>query len=138
MVELAVRVRPAPALQSYFVADEEDPLGLLLDAAEPPLMPPLLLDAAPASVEDDAAPPLPALLVPPVAPVVPLVDEAELESPGAGAVVVDDDDEPPGTMTVSFSFVTDEVGPGLLPGTTVVVVSFSQPARARAPTSTNR
>lgn len=121
--------RAAPA--DYFVADEEEPLGLLLEDAEPPLVPPVLLDDAPLSVEDDAAPPLPELLVPPVALLL-------LESGVLGAVLEDDEDEPPGTMTVSFSFVTDEVGAGLLPGTTVVVVSFSQPARASAPASTNR
>lgn len=112
------------------MADEEEPLGLLLEAAEPPLVPPVLLDAAPVSVEDEVAPPLPELLVPPVALLVP---EGEL-----GTVVEDDEDEPPGTTMVSFSFVTDEVGAGLLPGTTVVVLSFSQPASARAPASTNR
>ena len=112
------------------MAEEEEPLGPLLAAAAPPLVPP----------DEDAAPPLPELLVPPVAPALPLSDEAALEPEGAlGAVVVDDDDdEPPGTTIVSFSFVTDEVGAGLLPGTTVVVDSRSQPARARAPTNTIR
>jgi len=117
------------------VEEEDEPLGLLLEAAEPPL-----LDEPLMPPEDDAAPPLPELLVPPVAPALPLSEEAELEGEleGLGVVLADEDDEPPGTTTVSFSFVTDEVGPGLLPGTTVVVDSFSQPARARAPTSTNR
>lgn len=113
------------------MADEEEPLGLLLDAAEPPLVPPVLLDDAPLSVEDEAAPPLPELLVPPVALLL-------LESGAPGVVLEDDEEDPPGTITVSFSFVTDEVGAGVLPGTTVVVVSFSQPARASAPASTNR
>ena len=112
------------------MADEEEPLGLLLEDAEPPLVPPVLLDDAPLSVEDEVAPPLPGLLVPPVALL--------LESGALGVVLEDDEDEPPGTTMVSFSFVTDEVGAGLLPGTTVVVVSFSQPARASAPASTNR
>lgn len=91
---------------------------------------PLLLEDEPLSLED-VAPPLPELLVPPVA--LPVESDGE-----AGTVLEDDDDEPPGTTTISFSFVTDDVGAGLLPGTMVVVVSFSQPVRARAPTRTNR
>lgn len=74
------------------------------------------------------------LLAPPV-----VEEEAPVPAGALGATVVEDEDEePPGTTTVSLSFVTVEVGPGLLPGTTVVVDSFSQPARARAPTKTNR
>lgn len=131
MAERAAQAGARAAPADYLVADEEDPLGLLLEDAEPPLVPPVLLDDVPLSVEDDVAPPLPELLVPPVALLL-------LESGALGVVLEDDEDEPPGTTTVSFSFVTDEVGAGLLPGTTVVVVSFSQPARASAPASTNR
>ena len=129
MSKRAAQAGARAAPDDYFVADEEEPLGLLLEDAEPPLVPPVLLDDAPLSVEDEVAPPLPELLVPPV----PLLLLGAL-----GVVLEDDEDEPPGTITVSFSFVTDEVGDGLLPGTTVVVVSFSQPARASAPASTNR
>ena len=125
------------------VADEDaappDP-----EAAAPPLVPPLL-EAAPPG-EEDAAPPAPELLVPPVAPApaVPPVVELEADPGELGAVVVlEDEDEPPGTTTVSFSFVVvDEVADPLAPvpppGTTVVVSLRSQPESANAPNSTNR
>jgi hypothetical protein len=101
-----------------------DPPGPLDAAAPPPVVPPL----------EDAAPPLPELLVPPVASVL-----EELDDPGVlGVVVADEDDEPPGTMIVSFSFVTVEDGPGAAPGTTVVVSLRSQAERAKAPIRTNR
>ena len=85
------------------------------------------------------APPAPALLVPPV----PLELDAPPErsaswttsstSPVAGAVE-DEEDEPPGTMIVSFSFVTVEVGGlPLGTGTTAVVSLRSQAERARGP-----
>jgi hypothetical protein len=102
-----------------------DPPGPLDAAEPPPVVPPPL---------EEAAPPLPELLVPPVESVL-----EELEDPGVLGVVDDEDDEPPGTMIVSFSFVTVEVG-GLAvpPGTTVVVSLRSQAESARAPISTNR
>jgi hypothetical protein len=118
--------------QCYLLDEDEDPPGPLDEAAPPPLMPPLLEDAPP---EDDAAPPV----VPPVPLVSP--DELELEDPGeVGAGALDEEEEdPPGTTTVSFSFVVVEVDPvGLPPGTTVVVSFFSQPESARAPSKTNR
>jgi hypothetical protein len=125
-----------PPVPRYLVAEEAAPPGPLA-AAEPPLTPPLLLEAAPG--DDDAAPPLPELLVPPVAPALPVSVEAELDEPGElGAVAVDEDDDPPGTTIVSFSFVTVEVGPGAAPGTTVVVSLRSQAESAKAPISTNR
>jgi hypothetical protein len=105
------------------LADDEAPPGPLEEAA-PPLAPVLL----------DAAPPLPVLLVPPVAPVLLSLEE----EPGElGAVAVDEDDEPPGTITVSFSLVTVEVGPGAAPGITTVSLR-SHAESANAPTSTNR
>ena len=116
------------------LADDEAPSGPLEEAA-PPLAP-VVLDEEPPLMppEDDVDPPLPELLVPPVAPGLLSLDE----EPGAlGAVAVDEDDEPPGTITVSFSFVTVEVGPGAAPGITTVSF-FSQAESARAPTSTNR
>ena len=88
-------------------------------------------------------PPEPELLVPPVPPGLELADEsgvledAELDELGAGAVAVDEEDEPPGTTIVSFSFVTVEVG-GLPPGTTVVVSLRSHAERASAPAKINR
>jgi hypothetical protein len=124
------------------VAEDADPLGPLEAAAPPPE--PVLLDAEPPLMPgllDEDAPPA-ALLVPPVAPGPELdesgeLDEAELEEPGDdGAVAVDEEDEPPGTMTVSFSFVTVEVGPP--PGTTAVVSLRSQAERARAAAKINR
>jgi len=83
---------------------------------------------------EEAAPPLPELLVPPVAPVLLSLGEAPGE---LGAVAVDEDDEPPGIITVSFSFVTVEVGPGAAPGITTVSLR-SHAESANAPTSTNR
>lgn len=115
------------------LADDEAPPGPLEEAA-PPLAPVLLDDEPPLMPpEDDVDPPLPELLVPPVAPVLLSLEE----EPGElGAVAVEEDDEPPGTITVSFSFVTVDDGPGVL-GMTVVSF-FSQAESARAPTSTNR
>jgi hypothetical protein len=116
--------------QCYLLDEDEEPPGPLDEAAPPPLMPPLL---------DDAAPPL-VPLVPPV-PLLVSPDELELEDPGElGAGALDEEDEdPPGTTTVSFSFVVVVVDPvGLPPGTTVVVSFFSQPESARAPSKTNR
>jgi hypothetical protein len=125
--------------------DEAAPLGLLA-ADEPPLVLPL-------------APPLELPLVPPLElPMPPPLEDdepvpgllglelLELDEPGElGAVAVDEDDEPPGTTTVSRSFVLEVVelaeplGAVLLPpGTTVVVSLRSQADNARAPISTNR
>ena len=121
------------------LVEDAAPPGPLEAAAPPPLAPPLD-DAAPPVVPplDDAAPPLPELLVPPVPAPGPLLEE--LADPGVlGAVVDEEDDDPPGTMIVSFSFVTVEVGPlGAAPGTTVVVSLRSHAERARAPIRTNR
>jgi hypothetical protein len=114
----AVKMQPVAgcSVSGYF-ADEDDaadpPLvPPLLDAAPPPLMPPLL----------EAAPP-PAL---PVAPVLP-VSVLALEPGVVGAVLEEDEEEPPGTTTVSrFSVVVeDDADPlGAAPGTTVVVDSL--------------
>ena len=109
--------------------DEDDaPPGPLDDDAPPPMPP------------DDEDAPLPELLEPPMPDVLlsgVLLDE--LEEPGDAGAVDDEEDEPPGTITVSFSFVTVDVeGDGLPPGTTVVVSFFSQPESAKAPTKTNR
>jgi hypothetical protein len=64
------------------------------------------------------------------------------ESGEAGADDVDDEEEPPGTTTVSFSFVVelvlDEPLGAVPPGTTVVVSLRSQADSARAPIRTNR
>jgi hypothetical protein len=121
--------------------DEAAPLGLLA-ADEPPLLvPPLLEDVPPLELpmppplEDDD--PVPGLLG---------LELLELDEPGElGAVAVDEDDEPPGTTTVSRSFVLDVVelaeplGAVLLPPGTTVVVSFRSHAdSAKAPISTNR
>jgi hypothetical protein len=109
-----------------------DPPGPLDAAAPPPVLPPPL---------DEAAPPLPELLVPPVAPALP---ESLLAEPGVlGVVLEDEDDEPPGTTIVSRSFVVvddvaDPLGAAVPPGTTVVVSLRSQAERARAPIRTNR
>ena len=108
---------------------------MLEDDAAPP-GPLLAADPPPAPPDDDAAPPL----VPPV-PLLASPEELELEAPGElGAGALDDEeDDPPGTTTVSFSFVVVEVDPvGLPPGTTVVVSLRSQPESARAPSKTNR
>jgi hypothetical protein len=114
--------------------DEEEPAGPL-EAAEPPLVPPLLLAAEPPLLPLpplDIAP----LLVPPVAPdeVVSLLELA-LELGLLGVVVEEDEDEPPGTTTVSrFSVVDEEDADplGLDPGTTVVVSFRSQAENAKA------
>jgi len=123
-----------PDCPAYLLDEEDDPPGPL-EAAEPPVVPPL----------DEAAPPLPELLVPPVEPPGLLLEELpgllleELEDPGVLGVVDDEDDDPPGTMIVSFSFVTVEVGGDAAPpGTTVVVSLRSQADRAKAPIRTNR
>jgi hypothetical protein len=117
------------------------PLGLLLDAAEPPLAPPL----------PEAVPPLELPIPPPLEDDEPVpgllgLELLELDEPGElGAVAVDEDDEPPGTTTVSRSFVVEVVelaeplGAVLLPpGTTVVVSLRSQADSAKAPIRTNR
>jgi hypothetical protein len=114
---------------SYLLEDEAEPLGLL-DAADPPLMPPpLLLADDPPDPPLDIAP----LLVPPVEPE--LVSLPELaEELGALGVALDEDDEPPGTTTV-FSLVEDEAEPlgvALPPGTTVVVSFRSHAENANA------
>jgi hypothetical protein len=113
----------------YLLDDEAAPLGLL-EAADPPLVPPLL-DAAPPLPPLDIAP----LLVPPVAPDGVSVLELALELGLLGAVVVEEDeDEPPGTTTVSrFSVVEEDADPlGEPPGTTVVVSLRSHAENARA------
>lgn len=109
----------------YLLDEDAAPPGPLEAAEPPPLMPP---------DEDDAPPPL----VPPMPDDVLLsVEELELEGE-LGVTVVEDEDDPPGTMTVSFSFVVvDDIG-AELPGTTVVVSFFSQAERASVPTRTNR
>jgi hypothetical protein len=117
------------------LVDELEPPGPLLEAAEPPLVPPLL-DEPP---DDEPMPP--ALLDEPPVPVL-----LEVESEGELGAVAEDDEEPPGTTTVSFSFVVvvvDEADPlGEVvedpPGTTVVVSFFSHADSARAPSTTNR
>jgi len=124
--------------------DEAAPPGPLA-ADEPPLVLPL----APPVLED--APPLELPMPPPLEDDEPVpgllgLELLELDEPGElGAVAVDEDDEPPGTTTVSRSFVLDVVelaeplGAALLPpGTTVVVSLRSQADSAKAPISTNR
>jgi hypothetical protein len=129
------------ATWSYLLDDEEDdPLGLVLEDEDPPLIPPLL----------EVEPPVPEeLMLPPLDEPIPPLDEElpvplELEVSGElGAVAVDDDEDPPGTTTVSFSFVVldelaEPVGAVLLPpGTTVVDSLRSQADRAKAPIRTN-
>jgi hypothetical protein len=110
--------------------DELEPPGPLLEAADP-LVPPLVdepLPMPPPEVLDE--PPVPAL---------------ELESEGELGAVEDEDEEPPGTTTVSFSFVVvllveDPLGEVVVdpPGTTVVVSLRSHADSANAPISTNR
>jgi len=118
--------------------DDAAPLGLL-EAADPPLAPPLLLAAEPPLLPPlDIAP----LLVPPVAPdELVSLPELALELGLLGVVVEEDEDEPPGTTTVSrFSVVVDEDADplGLAPGTTVVVSLRSHADSASKPTTTNR
>ena len=114
--------------------EDDDPPGPL-EAADPPLLVP------PLGGED---PPLPELLVPPVAPGLLGSVLEELDEPGELGVVLEEDEEPPGTTIVSRSLVVDEADPlGLLglalpPGMTVVVSLRSQAERARAPIRTNR
>ena len=116
--------------RTYLAVDEEDaPLGLLLEDAAPPLIPPVL----------DEVPPVP--LVELLPGLVVVLDEEELGA--LGTTVVEDDDEPPGTTTVSLVLVVVLVelagGVALLPGGITVVVSFfSQADSANAPTRTNR
>ena len=126
----AGRARPWEPRSAYLLVDEAEPPGPL-EAADPPLAPPLLA-AAPPLPPLDIAP----LLVPPVAPelVVSLLELAlELGLLGA-AVVEDDEDEPPGTTIVSrFSVVDDDADPlGAPPGTTVVVSLRSHAEKANA------
>lgn len=128
--EQAGDLQPA-VLSPYLLDDELVPPGPLLDAAEPPLVPPVLdepLPMPPPEVLDE--PPVPAL---------------ELESEGELGAVEEEDEEPPGTTTVSFSFVVvlvdeDPLGVAVVdpPGTTVVVSFFSHADSASAPISTNR
>jgi hypothetical protein len=131
------------------LAEEAAPPGPVDDDAAPPLLPPVLLEAAPPGLDEDAPPGLeelmpPVLLdAPPLVLPVPLgvVVELELLEPGLLGVVVvdDDDDEPPGTTMVSFSFtVRSVVGPGPPPGITVVVSLRSHAESARAPARTNK
>jgi hypothetical protein len=105
------------------LVDEEEPPGPL-EAAEPPLVPPLLLEDAPPVPPLDIAP----LLVPPVPEELPVSVLELAEEPGLlGAVVVEDEDDPPGTTIVSrFSDVDDEADPlgAVAPPRTTVVVSF--------------
>ena len=115
------------------MVDEEAAPPGPLDAADPPLVPPLLA-AAPPDPPLDMAP----LLVPPVAPdallsVLELAPELGL----LGVVLEDDEDEPPGTTIVSrFSVVEDDADPlgaaAPPPGTTVVVSFRSHAENARA------
>lgn len=77
-------------------------------------------------------------------PLVPELEALELEAPDAGGVVGaeldDDEDDPPGTTSVSFSFVTSPGVDGALAPSPVVpmVVSFSQAESNKAASSTNR
>jgi hypothetical protein len=122
-----------------------------LAAEEPPLVPPLLLEEPPDDeplmppLEEDPPIPLPLDEEEPV-PLLGLLglELLELDDPGElGAAVDEDDDEPPGTTTVSRSFVVELVlaeplGAVLVPpGTTVVVSLRSQADKAsRAPART--
>ena len=119
--------------RTYLAVDEEDaPLGLLLEDAAPPLIPPVVVL--------DEVPPVPVVdeLVPGLVVVV-LDDE---EAGALGVTVVEDEDEPPGTTTVSLVVeLVDELAGGValpLGGTTVVVSFFSQADSANAPIRTNR
>lgn len=123
--------------------DEEAAPPGPLEAADPPLLPPGEDDAPPVPPPlEEAAPPLPELLVPPIAPALPVSLLEELEEPGAAGALLEEDEEPPGTTIVSFSFVVededDPLGLALPPGTTVVVSLRSQAERARAPIRTNK
>ena len=109
--------------------DEAEPPGPL-DAADPPLVPPLLLAADPPLPPLDIAP----LLVPPVAPELVSLPELADELGLLGVVLDDDEDDPPGTTTVSL-LVEDEADPlgvALPPGTTVVVSFRSHAENANA------
>jgi hypothetical protein len=127
-----------PRQLNYLLDEDEDPPGPL-DAAEPPPEPPLLDAAPPPEDEPDMPPPLDA-------PLPPAPDPAVLPAlvlVSAGAVVDEDEDDPPGTTTVSRSFVVvDEVAPlGVVvepPGTTVVVSFRSHADSANAPNTTKR
>lgn len=126
----------------YFVEDDEDPPGLVDDAAEPPLMPPLL-DVEPAvslggvEGEEPLAPglvvlPVPLELMPPG-----LELALELEPGAAGVVVVEDDVVEPGELGVVVVEEDDDEG-GAPPGTTVVVSLRSHAESAKAPTNSTR
>lgn len=111
--------------------DEEDaPLGLVLEDAAPPLMPPVVVL--------DEVPPVPLVELAPGLVVV--LDDEELGA--LGTTVVEDEDEPPGTTTVSLVVeLVDELAGGValpLGGITVVVSFFSQADSANAPIRTNR
>ena len=128
---MSTAAQPSAALLelSYLLEDEVEPLGLL-DAADPPLMPPLLLAAEPPDPPLDIAP----LLVPPVEPELVSLPELAEELGLLGVVLDEDDDDPPGTTTV-FSLVEDEAEPlgvALPPGTTVVVSFRSHAENANA------
>ena len=112
--------------------DEEDaPLGLLLEDAAPPVMPPVVVldEVPPVPVVDELVPGL-----------VVVLDDEELGA--LGTTVVEDEDEPPGTTTVSLVVeLVDELAGGValpLGGITVVVSFFSQADSANAPIRTNR
>lgn len=123
--------------EHYLLDDEEAPPGLL-EAAEPPPIPPLLEDEPPLMPPLVEEPPIP---LPDVLPVPELELVVESVVGELGAAEVDDDEEPPGTMTVSFSRVVVDVDPlgavVLPPGMTVVVSFFSQADNAKAPITTN-
>ena len=128
------RSRKPAALWCYLLAEDAAPPGPLEAAAPPPEG--AVLEAAPPLDED--VPPVPLgleLELDALPGELGVLDELELEEPGAGTIVVEDDDEPPGTTIVSFSFVTVLVPP---PGTTAVVSLRSHAERARAPANINR
>ena len=112
------------------VDEDEAPLGLLLEDAAPPLIPPVVLDEVPVPVVDELVP-VPGLVV--------VLDDEEAGA--LGVTVVDEDDDPPGTTTVSLVVeLVDELAGGvaLLPGGITVVSFFSQADSANAPIRTNR
>ena len=125
--------------RNYLAVDDEDaPLGLVLEDAAPPLIPPVVLDDVPPVPLVELLPvPVVELLAPGL---VVVLDDEELGE--LGTTVVEDEDEPPGTTTVSLvvELVDELAGGAELPpgGITVVVSFFSQADNANAPTKTNR